>query len=267
MSSVPGRCIVSLTSFMAGFFPPLKDSVIPFLWQGVPFEVDNDGRVLYYVEGKCPRYDHELNATEVGPEQWLQEDRPYLDQLAEFMGTPLNCFEEVTIVAEVIRASLDLDPSPPSWLPKVYEKVLKKYLIFLFNRMVNTPSMRRMRGGVLLTQIVENMEAFVAKNDFRNFLIYSGHDTNLFTLASIFEFKDQIPDIPHYADAMIFELHDTNATPLEVKIKYSSFTKAGDQRKIYLEIPWCQSPCDFNTFKVVVENYLVKDYVAMCKLN
>lgn len=67
--------------------------------------------------------------------------------------------------------------------------------------------MTRIRGGPLLTDIVEQMEQKENKNLTRNIAIYSGHDSTLANLMKALDVIDQTTVIPNYGATLALELH------------------------------------------------------------
>lgn len=269
LSSPSERCIASLSSFMAGFFPPpAKDKTIPFPWQAFPFSVDNKAEVLYYNPNSCPSWLREYQtvlSTEV-PDKWMIEDRETLDRVQEFVGIPLRTYNDVGSVAETIRAAVFIDPKTPQWLIDVSKSTLEKYFAFSFTRMHSKDSLRKIRGGPLLTRIVNNMQAITGSNSTisHNFMIFSGHDMNTLSLANVIGIQDQVPVLADYADCMAVELHQPagNVEPT-VQIRYIS-TTAKTPYELEAKIPGCPSPCRLSAFVKIVEKFLVPNYNEIC---
>lgn len=254
---------------MAGFFPP-GDSVAPvtpFSWQTIPFEVDWEKKYLVADESSCPRIAQERKNVPPPPVEWLQRDKEVLNRVSEFVGMPYTSFENVTYIGELLRSSLILDPEPPTWLVEAFKKTIINYFEYGFKQDNQTPMLQKIKAGPILTEIIGNMEK--NQTERQNFVIYSGHDDNLYALTTALNVHAQVPFVPNYADSMQFELVDKSGKDgddLEVRIKYISFTNADEIMEKYLDIPGCQSPCRLTTLKRVLERYWVDDFAELCKV-
>lgn len=264
MTSVPERTMMSLQSFMAGFFPPpLLDSTLPIWWQPFFTEVDHKGEVIYFDQEQCPRYIQQLYGIMMNPPEdvlrWVEEDREILDYVSQQTGAPLNNFMEVMMFSETLKAQIYIEPVP-SWLVEIYYSTLEKYVARSFTLMHHTFEMQRIRGGPLITQIVENLEA-VQRGDSSGapIMIYSAHDMTIFSLAFALGVQDQIPAIVNYADTMMVDLMRNG----NVEVYYLNNGKTIPTRTL-LNVPGCGRSCPLATFRRAVANMIVTDLNALC---
>lgn len=271
-TSAVDRCIASLTSFMAGFFPPpVSDNTIPFRWQSFPFAVDNEARILTLTDGLgCDAFFRDfLDAAakvEYDPtiRQWLKEDQALLQKVGDYMGKPILDFHDAFMAAEAIRTQQFLEPTP-TWLVSAYAQ-LQRYFVHFANLYHKTELMKKARGGPMITEVVDNMVAMRNNSSTaRNMIIFSAHDFTLVSLLTVLGVKNQAPQVAAYGDAIAIEMYQTGNAEPDVKVMYMSNTIAV-KFKIELFVPNCGRPCKLNTFNNLMSKYIVRDYEGMCRL-
>lgn len=273
MSSSVERCISSLTSFMAGFLPPpATDKTIPFPWQSFPFAVDNEARVLTFEPSACPVYEKAILASSAVLEKsptilnWMAQDKDILKRVGDFLGKPLTTVMDISYAIEIIRTEQYLDPTMPSWLLGAYA-TLEKYILLGIDSYHQTEFMKKVRGGPMITQVVDNMNAMNNKNSSaRNIIIFSAHDLTVHSLIAVLNVKAQAPFIPLYGDTVAIEMHQQpGRTEPEVQVYY--FTNLAPLKfKIQLFVPNCGSPCSLSNFNKLMSKYFVRNFETMCGL-
>lgn len=106
----------------------------------------------------------------------------------------------------------------PAWVnPMVLEEMLLARKRF-FQSLTETAYMTRIRGGPLLTDMVEQMEQKQNGNLTRNIAIYSAHDSTLANLMKALDVIDQTTVIPNYGATLALELHCGNYVECIVKV-------------------------------------------------
>lgn len=273
MASSVNRCIQSLSSFMAGFLPPPdSDNTLPIKWQSMPFIVDNDGRILKFDTSSCPRYLRDMMAgnaainTSPTTRSWLSQDKAVLSRVGDFLGQPLTDFTSAAMAGEVIRTNQFLDPSTPLWTLSAYEATLKKYLMRMFDIYHETDFMKQIRGGPMITEVLDNFAAIRDNNSTgRNIVVFSAHDLTLHSMIMLLNVKLQVPTVASYGDAVAIELHQTGSGQPEVQVYY--FGSAGKLKfKILLHVPNCGTPCRLTTFNSLMSKYIIRDFDGICRL-
>lgn len=266
MSSVPERTMMSLQSFMAGFFPPpLLDTSLPIWWQPFFTTVDHEGKVVYMNLEGCPRYIQELMVFLAYPPAqivaWIEEDRAALDELSAIAGVPLDNFMEIMGFGEVIKAQIYIDPKTPQWAIDAYYDILKKYVEASFALMHGNAIMIKIRGGPLITEIVDNFGA-VASNagDGRPIMIYSAHDMTVLSLAYVLGVEAQVPALPNYSDTFLVDLLDNG----DVQVIYMNTERTLPTRTV-MNVPGCGTQCPLSTFRLAVGDKLITgDWKTLC---
>lgn len=267
------RCIASLTSFLAGFMPPPRsDKTLPIPWQSMPFAVDMAARILSINPAACDTFFRDFvasnNALEASAttRNWLNEDKEILQRLGNFVGKNITTFNDAFMVAETIRTNTFLDPATPSWLISAFAGPLKKYFIRYADMFHETQLMKKVRGGPMMTEIIDNMVAVRDKNSSaHNVLIFSAHDFSLHSMITMLNVKPQVPQIAAYGDAIAIELHQNGYYEPEVQVYYFS-SSATLKFKIILHVPGCGIPCRLSTFNNLMQKYIVRDFDGMCRL-
>lgn len=255
--------MMSLQSFMAGFFPPpLLDTTLPIYWQPFFTTVDHEGKVVYVDFGSCPRYTQELMVIMANPPAevlaWLEEDRATLDELSAKAGVPLDTFMEIMGFGELIKAQMYIDKNTPEWAVEAYYNILKKYVGASFALMHGNEIMIKIRGGPLITEIVDNF-ALVNSGDDSGapIMIYSAHDMTVLSLAYLLGVEDQIPALPNYSDTFTVEMSDSG----DVEVIYWNTEKFIPTKNV-MNVPGCGTVCPLSTFRAAVAKYLIKDDLA-----
>lgn len=89
--------------------------------------------------------------------------------------------------------------------------------------LTETPFMKKVKGGALLTEILDNMTKKRGRTltPNRSIFIYSGHDVTLVNLMRALDIIDQTTMKPDYASALVLELHHsvTFKDDFEVKVQ------------------------------------------------
>jgi lysosomal acid phosphatase len=79
--------------------------------------------------------------------------------------------------------------------------------------------MKKIKGGALVTEIVNLMMKKRSENLNQSIFIYSGHDLTLFNLFRALKIVDQTAELPEYAATFVFEMHHSNLYPNDFEVK------------------------------------------------
>lgn len=195
--------------------------------------------------------------------EWMEKDRPVLDEISKVANTPLRHVFEVGKFAEGIKSQLYIDENPPEWALEAYHSTLKKYVGKLFATFHATEDMVKIRGGPLITEIVNNMVAVQNQTpSARNFLIYSAHDLTLLSLAYVLGVQDQIPEIPYYGDTFLVDLLDNG----QVQVIYMH-TETEVPTLTVMNVPGCGYSCPLDVFREKLSDMFVQDWEAFVSGN
>lgn len=95
----------------------------------------------------------------------------------------------------------------PTWTDPIYPDVLDAVKVKAYELFTYTRYMTRIRGGPLLTVILQQMVQKQNGPLSRNFAIYSAHDTTLGNLMKALNVINQTTPTPDYGATLAFELH------------------------------------------------------------
>lgn len=254
---------------MAGFLPPpTSDKTLNIAWQSFPFYVDNEAQIVTLKPEVCPKYLLELIQKEADLKdsplmrEWLVQDKDIIKQFEIFLGSSLTTLKDITYASDLIRTNQHLDKSTPTWAISYYKDYLMKYMSRYIKVYHETDYMKKVRGGSLITQVLDNFIAVRDKNSTaKNILIYSAHDVNLISMGEILNVINQMPVLPAYGDTITFELHQIGTYEPEVQVYYMSETE-----KILLNVPLCGIHCSLSRFNSLMSKYIIRDYAEICKL-
>lgn len=213
----------------------------------------------------CPRYAREYFSLVANPPAdiaaWLKEDHEALQQYSELAQTPLTTIMEVGMFADVIKAQISIEPDVPQWAVDAYNSVLKKYIARMFALFHETESLVRIRGGPLITEILNNLEA-VTNGSGKPILIYSAHDITVLSLAYVLGVESQIPAQPNYSDTFMVDLLENG----EVQVVYMNTEVLDSPTMTVMDLPGCGTSCSLDTLRRTLSDMLVDDWDAMCRV-
>lgn len=273
ITSVPDRCIMSLQSFMAGFFPPpVLDMTLPIYWQPFTFEIDYEGRMVYVSEDEasCPIFMREAYGYMANPgaelSGWLAADKTAFSDFATLLGAEISDVIDVMSVSDTLKIQQMIDSTVPQWAKDAYTKTFKKYNILVKTLVNATPKMVKIRGGPMITEMVENMVR-IANGDStgKKVLLYSAHDSTIASLAYALGVIDQIPEPISFSDTIMVDLVQNASEEPRVEVIY--LDKANIiPRSFKLNVPGCGESCTLGTFQNAVKDMFVEDFDALCSV-
>lgn len=97
----------------------------------------------------------------------------------------------------------------PAWTDSVYPHPLRSFLEMGFALFTHTNYMKLVKGGPLVTTIVNEMLQFQRENSSKNLYIYSGHDLTLVSVLRLLDLVNETSSLPEYGATLAFELHNT----------------------------------------------------------
>lgn len=271
MTSVPDRTIMSMQSFMAGIFPPpIKDLKLPIVWQPFSSTIDTAAQYLYFKPEVCPTYYEIYHDLQANPPSdvlaMFEEDKEAIEVLSGHIGMSVRSVQALYYIADFVKTNLFLGDEIPEWALEAYNTFLPKYTKRFFQMAHETEFLTKVRGGPVLSQMIENMELVIqGSSEARNFMIYSAHDMTVESLLRVLGVRDQTPELVNYADTVLIDLVDNGGSELQVQALYVDNSGAIPNR-FGIGIPGCGTLCNFSTFKNAVSKYLVADYKQMCGL-
>lgn len=228
-SSEAERCIMSAQSFMASFMEPLENrNPLPISWQPIPVRtVPRSQDYLMAQKKPCIKYDEMLKHLYENPPQDVVEMMRANEQLFKMLtkntGHNITTITDVELLFNTLQVEQDNQLQLPDWTEKVFpDKMLPmaKRSLQLFTE---TQFMKRIKGGIFLTEVIENMvkKRTHLLNPNRSLFIYSGHDVTLSNVMRALGVVGETSEKPDYAAALVFELHHSVLYENDFEVKVS----------------------------------------------
>lgn len=163
--------------------------------------------------------------------------------------------------ADLIKTQMCIDPDTPQWVVEAYHSTLKKYIVRMLAMFHETDFMKKVRGGPLLTEIINNMEAVASnKESGKNILIYSGHDITLLSVAYALGVESQIPDQPNYGDTFMVDLLDSG----DVEVVYMNTEDENNPTMSVMDVPGCGTSIPLDAFRRAMSHLIVEEGEDLC---
>jgi lysosomal acid phosphatase len=268
-SSHHDRTISSALSFLAGFMPPLEaTNPLPINWQPIPvMPISRDRDTIIAQKRSCPKYD-KIYQTIMNSEriQKINNDNKNLYKiLSKNTGDNISSIADVELLHNTLEAEKHAGWSMPDWLEDTFPSktlpLAEQYLQLL----TETPLMKRIKAGPLLSEIVETMLGKKMKASERSITIYSGHDVTLVNVMNALDIINQTSAKPDYSAALAFELHQSLDHENLRVVKLYYFYDSDDKFPKVIDIPSCPNPCDFDKFSEAMKAFAIEDFDELCE--
>lgn len=269
------RTVSSLTSFLAGFYPPpAKDKSMTIPWQAIPFGMDMHNRIIIQLDDSCPAYTAKLQRErdqfiQSNFTQWALQERTLLRRISAEVGVPLDDFLSISTVAEIILVNRDYDPKIPKWMVDAGQKMINYLMGYYYGLpTLNSEYGRMVTGGNLIGQILDNLVAIRDGNKAAavNFQVYSGHDYSVHIMAKLLQVGSQLPAMINYADTLAVELIESVSRGKSAWTVQVMYVNGLTLKKTILVIPKCGKSCSLDQFIAEFSRFRVKDWDALCKV-
>ncbi|CAH1713750.1 unnamed protein product [Aphis gossypii] len=233
-------------------------------WQPIPIHSEplNDDRLLL-VRINCPKYYEErqkiMNSTEV-----LEELNTYNDlygYLSIHTGLTIEDPDDVQSIYSTLKAEADYGVALPSWTSKVYPSKLAKVTSrsFILNSYNN--KMKKLKGGPLLKQILENSKDKINKQSTHQLYAYAGHDSTISNLLIALGVWDE--QIPTYNMLALLEVHESQRGNFYLKVFLRNESSI---EPYHLQIPNCKDDlCTIEHIENLTANVIPSDLSEECK--
>lgn len=103
----------------------------------------------------------------------------------------------------------------PTWAESIFPEKMSTLKIRAIEMFTETPYMRRIKGGMLVTEIFDKMIKKQMGELTQNIFVYSGHDTTLANMIRGLNITDHVQLLPAYGASLVFELHCDDEYPSE----------------------------------------------------
>lgn len=293
-SSYAERCLMSAQSFMAAFMTPLENrNPLPIPWQPVPVRsLPRTQDYLLAQKKPCKKYDEVLKNLYENPPvdviATMQQNKELFEMLTKSTGQNITSITDVELLYNTLEIEQNAGLQLPDWTEKVFPTKLlpmAKRSLALFTE---TQFMKRIKGGIFLTEVIENMAKKRTNllNPNRSIFVYSAHDVTLSNVMRAIGITSETSEKPDYASALVFELHHSVIYENDYEVKVSDhkvFISNGDKnillsfQLVYyfnsedkfpkvVDIPGCESPCSLTDFSKAFEYLMVHNYDELCQV-
>ena len=254
------RCLMSAECNLAGLYPPSgnqKWNEPDTSWQPIPVHTvayKND-KLLQYPLSNCPKYDYIMSKVRASPEYKIFyeiRNHDFIKKIANFSGlnllampSSISYYVYDTLVCEKVQ-NLTL----PIWATDSVMEKLFEISGFGFSALYGDIGNEELRveiakvaGGVLLKQILLNINQSKSGEAPQKLIAYSGQDITIAALLSALNVSIKLP--PPFASSIIFELYKTKKDN-EVQYYVKTYYKA--KYLIPLNVFGCELNCPLKKF-------------------
>lgn len=211
--------------------PPLENrNPLPIPWQPVPIRsTPRDQDYLLAQKKPCQKYDEMLKNLYENPPpdvvEMMKQNQELFKMLTRSTGAKNNIstITDVELLYNTLLVEQDAQLPLPDWTEKVFpDKMLPmaKRSLALFTE---TQFMKRIKGGIFVTEVVENMTKKRTNllNPNRSLFVYSAHDVTLVNVMRALGVIGETSEKPSYAAALVFEMHHSviYENDFEVKVR------------------------------------------------
>ncbi|XP_059246911.1 prostatic acid phosphatase isoform X2 [Mustela nigripes] len=262
------RTLMSAMVNLAGLFPPEGVSIWnPSLpWQPIPVHTVSlsEDRLLYLPFRDCPRFkelkEETLKSTEF--QKRLHPYKNFIETLPTFTGYHTeDLFGMWTKVYDPLFCESIHNFTLPSWATEDTMFKLKKLSelsILSIYGIHKQKEKSRLQGGVLVSEILTNMNSATQPSNHRKLVMYSAHDTTVSGLQMALDVYNGI--LPPYASCHIMELYLEKGEYF-VEMYYRNET----QHEPYpLTLPGCIPSCPLTEFTKLVAPVIPQDWSTEC---
>lgn len=268
-SSWMDRTISSAQSFLAGFMPPLENSnPLPIPWQPVPVvSIPRDRDDLIAQKRACAKYD-EVYANQMSSEEIKLLDstsRQLYKILSKNTGENISSIRDVEQLHNTLEAEKEAGWTLPDWAENIYPEKTSILAARYLRLLSDTPFMKRIKGGPMITEIIDTMLNRKNHVSERAITIYSGHDVTLVNVMNAMRIIDQTTSKPNYSAALAIELHHSLDHIDDMDVKVYFYFNSEDKYPKHINVPGCDSPCSLNRFRKSMNGVIVNDFEKLCE--
>uniref|UniRef100_A0A1B0CQF8 Uncharacterized protein n=1 Tax=Lutzomyia longipalpis TaxID=7200 RepID=A0A1B0CQF8_LUTLO len=271
-SSAAERCIMSAQSFMAGFMPPLESrNPLPIPWQPVAIHAPPRLQDYLYAQKKpCPKYEDMLKKLYVNPPpdvvEMNQKNAELYRRLSKETGLNMSTILDMELLYNTLAIEKDAGLTLPDWAEGVFPEKMQPLYERSYTLFTETPFMKKIKGGVIVTDIHDNMVKKLNGLQNRSIFVYSVHDVTLVNFMRAIGVIEETAKVPEYAATIVVELHHSVIYEDDFEVKIVYYFNSEDKFPKELSIPNCESPCSLTAFSKSVDNLIVRNYDEACQL-
>ncbi|KAI0215767.1 Prostatic acid phosphatase [Lamellibrachia satsuma] len=266
------RTLMSAYCNLAGLYPPTGSQVwypqIP--WQPIPVHtVPRMEDKLLSMGVECPAATQLHKEVQNSPTfiKEAQKHKEFYKYLSKYTGEDIDFTHQK---CDTFTCELAHNMTLPDWALKKWDNMntvveksceiaLKSFMFYL--GLDYTHTLERLRGGVLLKEMIKNINASIAQggNQHTKLFMYSAHDTTVAHLLSALQVYNRMT--PPYIATVLVELYNASGK-YSVQVQYRN----DSSREPYiLQIPGCTAYCPYDKFLALTFDMVPVDWDAECQ--
>ncbi|XP_076638710.1 lysosomal acid phosphatase-like [Colletes latitarsis] len=268
-SSYADRCIMSAQTLLAGLYTPAPEEIfVPGLnWRPVPVHsIPRSLDKIIAVKAPCPRLEKALK--EAYANESMRPGTPsadYYRQLSEHTGQNITTITDVEALYNTLEIEAKNGLKLPEWSTTFYNEGMREIAARSLAIFTSDTLQQRLRGGPLLKEILERMQAAKSGTDTRRAYLYSAHDITLVNVLRTMGFTSEYVK-PDYGATLVFQLHAIPGTAEDAEIKLMYINNTDTIKPYPMKIPNCDTPCLLGNLTYLWRNVIPDNWDDECIL-
>nr|XP_023026643.1 lysosomal acid phosphatase-like [Leptinotarsa decemlineata] len=218
------------------------------------------GSQMIAMKAPCDKYDKMFEQMRVSPEilELEANHKNLMDYLTEHTGQNITNIEGVEDIYNTLEIEELNNLTLPTWVNETLMETMRVLAARNLALYSETQYMQRVKGGVLVKNIIDSMERILKGEQEPRLYLYSGHDITLVHILRTLQLVGTSLK-PSFGASLIFELYSNGG----VKMIYRD---SWDGNPEILEPYECSSPCDLQRFRNSLEAVLPSNWKQECEL-
>ncbi|XP_039288747.1 prostatic acid phosphatase isoform X1 [Nilaparvata lugens] len=264
-SSDADRCLMSAGTLLAGMFPPTTDQqwTTDINWQPIPIHTIPQPMDAVNGKAKCPKFEEELSIVEKQIDANLSDSlKDLYNYLTTNSGTKVSTIGGVRKLYSTLKCEEVNGYTLPEWTDAVFPDKMRKIVQLSIATNTWTNLLKRLRGGPLLKEILNNLKSKSSGKAQEKLFFYSIHDTGIVSLYRTLGFEEMI--LPEYGATFIFELHQIGQ---EYFVKMFFLAETYSEKFKELKFPYCETLCPLEKLLKATEPVVPENWNQECQVN
>ncbi|XP_054164700.1 prostatic acid phosphatase-like [Oppia nitens] len=282
-SSLSHRCIESVSTLLAGAYPPRtadwqwnngSEAQLGQDWQPIPIEtfMPKKDDIVLRQEKHCPIVYMEREKTYRAPEiqEYLKNRTQLFAKLSEIVGYPIDSVKK----CGQLHTALQIEMLNGYYWSHVWSREEQQQIVdqlLDIHRMAyridwNSTIIKRLRAGGLVKELKKNFKSVLKETNDKKVYIYSTHDSMLATLMHALSIFDN--DLPLFGSTLLFELHhNSNLVDDQyfIRIYYLRDTFAESPTPVQLGNCGNKYDCPLTEFLESTKHLIYENFKKECK--
>ncbi|BES92137.1 acid phosphatase [Nesidiocoris tenuis] len=260
---------MSAEAHLAGMFPITEEQKWGGIdWQPIPIHtVPEQLDKVLAVKHPCKKYHYEKEKLKQSAvyKDLMKKLQPLGEYVSKYTGEPFTSLRIFEYLYSILLVEKMNNLTLPEWTESVFPDQLKVLAGYSLAVPTWTPEMKRLRGGPLVKEILENMKKKIAgtlEPPTRNISIYSAHESTVSAFLNTIDAFDFLP--PPFASMVLVELRKTAQNDHVVMVLYKNSTDPTIDPYI-LTVPGCSAACPLNDFEALLKPIIPVDWDLECQ--